>query len=311
MSESATEQSTPAGDGGAGGGSNLNGTPVYRVKSDGGFFALMGTLSGFYLFMIIAMVLALGVYPTLEDLGNALTKPEIQYSIKLSLITCTIAAVMSLWVAVPVGYLMSRYDFRGKSFIDSLLDIPIVLPPLVVGLALLVMFNAISFGEVSSAVEGGVAQAWTLEYFFSETLGMKVTYAVPGVILSQFMVACAFAVRTMRVTFDQIDKRHEDVALTLGCSRSQAFFNVTFPESTKGVLAAGILAWARSLGEFGPIIVFAGATPMRTEVLPTSVWLELQVGDIEAATAVSLIMIVIALLVLIFARVVGVRKAMI
>lgn len=288
-----------------------NGVSAHHVRSDVSFFTLMGSLAGFYLFMIVAMMVALGLYPTFEDIGNALSKPEIQYSIKLSLISCTIASIMSLWVAVPVGYLMSRYEFRGKTLLDSILDIPIVLPPLVVGLALLVLFHAVSFGEVASNIPGEAPQPWTLQYFFSEILNFDIPYAVPGVVLAQFMVACAFAVRTMRVTFDQIDKRHEDVALTLGCSRAQAFFHVTFPESLKGVLAAGILAWARAMGEFGPILVFAGSTPMRTEVLPTSVWLELQVGDIEAAASVSLIMVVLALIVLILARALGLRKVMV
>jgi molybdate transport system permease protein len=111
----------------------------------------------------------------------------------------------------------------------------------------------------------------------------------------------------MRVTFDQISPRTEQVALTLGCSRSQAFWMVTLPEARRGVLTAATLAWARSLGEFGPILVFAGATRLRTEVLPTTVFLELSIGNIEAAAAVSLMMVVTALVVLILARMFGLR----
>src|SRR5262249_27555773 len=114
-----------------------------------------------------------------------------------------------------------------------------------------------------------------------------------------FAVACAFAARTMRTTFEQIHPRAEAVALTLGCSRAQAFWMVVLPESRRGLLAAATLAWARSLGEFGPILVFSGATRRRTEVLPTTVYLELTVGDIEAAVAVSLLMVTVAALVLI------------
>jgi molybdate transport system permease protein len=135
--------------------------------------------------------------------------------------------------------------------------------------------------------------------------GTRITYAVPSVILAQFSVAAAFAVRTMRVTFDQINPRSEQVALTLGCSRSQAFFLVLLPEARRGMLTAATLAWARSLGEFGPILVFSGATRMRTEVLPTTVFLELSVGHIEAAVAVSLLMVACALIVLIIVRVFG------
>jgi len=160
-----------------------------------------------------------------------------------------------------------------------------VLPPLVVGLSLLILFQ--------------FAPVWLRE---------MVVYQIPSVILAQFMVACAFAVRTMRATFDQIDNRREQAALTLGCSRAQAFGRVVLPEARRGMLTAGTLAWARALGEFGPLLVFAGATRGKTEVLSTSVFLELSVGDLEAAVAVSLIMVVAAVSVLIVARVWGTRN---
>ena len=136
------------------------------------------------------------------------------------------------------------------------------------------------------------------------------TYAVPSVILAQFMVACAFAVRTMRATFEQINPRQEQVALTLGCRRSQAFWMVVLPEARRGVLTAASLAWARALGEFGPILIFSGATRLRTEVLPTTVFLELSVGNIEAAVAVSLLMVAAALIVLILIRSCGLEKTL-
>ncbi|MBI3986207.1 MAG: ABC transporter permease subunit, partial [Lentisphaerae bacterium] len=112
---------------------------------------------------------------------------------------------------------------------------------------------------------------------------------------------------TMLVTFDQINPRCEDVARTLGCNRGQAFWRVALPDARRGILTAATLAWARALGEFGPILIFSGATRMRTEVLPTTVFLELSIGNIEAAVAVSLIMIAAAALVLGIARIFGLR----
>lgn len=219
-----------------------------------------------------------------NPISSALGKPEIQYSIKLSLISCTMSAILSLWVAIPTGYLLSRHKFFGRSFIDAVLDIPIVLPPLVIGLSLLILFQ--------------FAPAWLRE---------SVVYQIPAVILAQFSVACAFAVRTMRATFDQIDARREQVAMTLGCSRFQAFGRVVVPEAGRGILTAGTLAWARALGEFGPLLIFAGTTRLKTEVLSVSVYLELSVGDLGAAVAVSLIMVVAAVIVLILARMWGTR----
>ncbi|MCO6459160.1 MAG: ABC transporter permease [Pirellulaceae bacterium] len=219
-----------------------------------------------------------------NPLTEALSKREIRYSIRLSLVSCTLTAILSLWVAVPIGYLLSRHRFPGRNLIDAILDIPIVLPPLVVGLSLLILFQ-----------------------FVPRWLHDAVVYQIPAVILAQFAVACAFAVRTMRATFDQIDARREQVALTLGCSRFQAFGMVVVPEAWRGIITAGTLAWARSLGEFGPLLIFAGATRNKTEVLSTSVFLELSVGDLGAAVAVSLIMVFGAVTVLVIARLWGTR----
>jgi molybdate transport system permease protein len=99
--------------------------------------------------------------------------------------------------------------------------------------------------------------------------------------------------------------RHEQVALTLGCTRSQAFWWVVLPEARRGIVTAGTLAWARSLGEFGPILVFSGATRLKTEVLSTTVFLELSVGNLNAAVAVSLLMVAVALVVLVIVRLYG------
>ena len=148
-----------------------------------------------------------------------------------------------------------------------------------------------------------------LEDRLQDTLGTPITFAVPSIILAQFSVACAFAVRTMRVTFDQITPRSEQVALTLGCSRAQAFWLVCLPEARRGILTAATLAWARSLGEFGPILIFSGATRLKTEVLSTSVWLELSIGNLEAAVAVSLLMVIVAVVVLVIMRLAGGEKA--
>ena len=257
----------------------------HRVRSDTPFVVGLCVLGSVYVLLIAGMLLADLSFTTPGNFLAALRSQEIRYGIRLSLISCSITAVLSLWVAVPIGYLMSRYPFRGKALMDAVLDIPIVLPPLVIGLSLLILFRT-PFGRF-------------IERF------VPVTYAVPGIILAQWMVGCAFAVRTMRTTFDQISPRQEQVALTLGCTRSQAFWQVVLPQARRGVLAAGTLAWARALGEFGPILIFCGATRMRTEVMPTTVFLELSVGNIEAAVAVSLLMVIAAMFVLLIVRTCG------
>lgn len=266
---------------------------IRRRRSDLPFFFVMGGISSSFILLIILLLAADVMFTSLSDFAAAIRKPEIQAAFRLTLVSCTVAALLSIWVATPLGYLLSRYRFPGRVLLDTLIDIPIVLPPLVLGLSLLILFHQpLIFG-------------WELETWLRDSVGFPVTYRWPAVVLAQFSVSCAFAVRTMRVTFDQIDPRAEDVARTLGCTRGQAFMQVSLPQAWRGMIAATTIAWARALGEFGPILVFAGATRMRTEVLSTTVFLELSIGQLDAAVAVSLLMVVMAVVVLVILRILG------
>ncbi len=278
----------------------------HRVGTDVPFFVGMAVIGGVYIVLLVGLLVADVSYMLISDSADTvelspgweplrpvlrpilpivgvLRQPPIQYSIKLTLVSCLVTAVLSLIVAVPIGYLLSRYEFPGRNVLDAILDIPIVLPPLVVGLSLLILFQFLPFSLVAE---------W-------------VVFEIPAVILAQFMVAAAFAVRTMRATFDQIDTRLENIALTLGCTRAQAFGLVVLPQARQGMLTAGTLAWARAMGEFGPLLIFAGATRNKTEVLSTTVFFEFSIANLEAAVAVSLIMVFAAVIVLIIARVWG------
>lgn len=283
-------------------------SPALRKSlPDGLFIVCMGIIGGSYVLLILLMLIADAGYMLKGTNWNdsllenpivlALAKPEIRYSITLSLISCSLSAFISLFVAVPIGWLLSRFRFPGRTVLDVILDIPIVLPPLVVGLSLLILFQ---FWPLTARIP-----------FIGESLNQMVVYQIPAVILAQFSVAAAFAVRTMKATFDEINPRCEQVALTLGCSRMQAFFMVALPESGRGMLTAFTLAWARSLGEFGPLLIFAGATRNKTEVLSTTVFLELSIGDLEAAVAVSLIMVFAAIIVLLITRIWGAKDVMV
>ncbi len=251
-------------------------------RGDRAFVIALALIGGVYVFLIVALVVAQAMYTTPGTVWESLGSGAVRYAIQLSLISSTLTAILSVWVAVPLGYLLSRSAFPGKRLLEAVIDIPIILPPLVIGLGLLILFQTAP-GRLLQRI-------------------IPVTYEVPSVILAQFMVSCAFAARTMRVAFDEISPRSEQVAMTLGCTRAQAFWRVTLPEAGGGILAAATLAWARALGEFGPILVFSGATRMKTEVLSTTVFLELSIGNLEAAVAVSLLMVGMAVAVLIVAR---------
>ena len=265
------------------------------------------TLFGFvsvYLLLIVAMLVADLQFTSVADLRKLFSDPFVQYSISLSVISSTIASIMAMWIAIPTGYWLARFDSNPssnfarritKKLIFALLDIPIVLPPIVVGISLLVLFQTPLGRQVD----------WIFTSIL-QRLGFKgltgVTYEIPAVILAQFTVVTAFAIRIMRRCYTQIDPRPEQVARTLGASDYQAFAKVAFPQSFGGMVAAFTLAWARAIGEFGPVLIFAGTTRLKTEVLPSTIYLSFQSGDLKSAVSASMILISIALVVLIVVR---------
>ncbi|MDB4734462.1 ABC transporter permease [Akkermansiaceae bacterium] len=311
----------------------------WRVKPELPFVLFLTVVLVAYVGMLLLMVGANVLTVTWGDLGKILKDDDILRSIKLTVVTCTATAILSVLVAVPLAYLLSRYQFRGRAFIDTLLDIPILLPPLIVGLSLLILFNRVSPATCCWMMAGGLLLAALVGFALrgkgggralvpgalvvfavmfgigavmmrgsgsleevSSGMGFPMTFHPLGIVLAQFPVAAAFAVRTMRTTFDQISPRYEEVAMTLGCHRGQAFSRVVLPLAVKGMVAAGTMAWARALGEFGPVLIFAGATKGRTEVLATSVFLEINIGNLPGAAAISLLMIVIAVVTLLLVR---------
>ena len=278
------------------------------------FWLAMSGIGGLYLALIIAMLIADFQFADWSDVRELLADERVRYSIWLSLISCTISAILSIWVAVPTGYVLARlgrdaiqrrFDQRSilgriamslRYIVDTLLDIPIVLPPLVVGISLLVLLQT---------PLGRMMDESTTRFFSSIGYpGIRgITYEIPAVILAQFAVAAAFAIRTMRDTFEQINERPERVACTLGASRFRAFADIALPQAWRGTVAAFTLAWARSLGEFGPILIFAGTARMKTEVLSTTVYLNFQFGNLRGAVVASLILVSLAILVLVATRI--------
>jgi molybdate transport system permease protein len=170
--------------------------------------------------------------------------------------------------------------------VDAMVDLPILLPPLIVGLSLLVFFQ-------------------TTAGKFIEQYGLAFTFQKSGIVLCQVLVSTSFGIRAMKLTFDGIDPRLEHVAQTLGYGRLGAFGWVALPLALRGVVAAAILMWTRAFGIFGPLMVFVGAVRMRTEVLPTTIYLEQSVGRIEVALAVAILMLILATAALVGIRLMG------
>lgn len=232
-----------------------------------------------YATFVMAILLADVFYVESGELIKTLLSSETFFAIKLSFITSIISTFLAVLFAVPVAYALSRYEFPGKAVIDTIIDLPMVLPPLIIGVSLLVFFNT-SLGR------------------FLEGHGLRLVYTVPGIILAQFAISSSFAVRATKAAYDNVDVRYELAARSLGCTKFQAFYKVTVPLSKNGMIAGAIMTWARAVGEFVPILIFCGAMRFKTEILPTAIFLRLEMGDIQGSVALTIIMMVISVIAL-------------
>ena len=228
-------------------------------------------------------------YTDWKTIGSSIVSPDTLFAIKLSLATATITTLLAVTIAIPVAYAISKNNFFGKNLIDSLLDLPIVISPIALGAALLVFFNT----PIGSAINNHI---------------LRFVFSVPGIVLAQFTVVSALAVRLLKSTFDGIDLRYEQVARTLGYSKLEAFMKVVLPLARNGIIASGILTWARATGEFGATVMLAGATAMKTETLPISIFLNLSSANIGQAVALILILVVISLVALLLIRLITGRR---
>jgi molybdate transport system permease protein len=261
----------------------MNKTKTHLIQGEKSFKVVtFGALALIVSFFIIILI-ALAAYTDTRSLLTVIASKEILFAVRLTLFTATVATFLAMIVAIPAAYAISHGNFFGKDIIDTILDVPIVLSPVAIGAALLVFFNT----SVGSAVETGL---------------MRFVFEVPGIILAQFTVVIALAIRLLKSTFDGIDQRYEQVGRTLGYSKSQVFLRVTLPLAKNGIIAAGVLTWARAVGEFGATVTLAGATKMKTETLPVAIFLNLATADVEKAVAVIFILVAVASAALIILR---------
>jgi molybdate transport system permease protein len=225
---------------------------------------------------IVTLLFLVVSHPSPEALIGSLLTDEIRFAIGLSLITACVSTLLCILVAVPAAYALARYRFFGKNFVNMVLDMPLALPPLVAGVGLLLFFGTTLFGE-------GLAE-----------LGLKFVFTPQGIIIAQFFVNLPFMLRIMRSTFESISPRYEYVAKTLGCSDLQAVWRVTLPMATSGFFAGAVITWSKGIGEFGAALMLAGATRMKTETLPISLFLNMSCGDLELAISAATILILIS-----------------
>ena len=258
-------------------------------KSDHKFLTVLAIIALAYGISVLSMALANVFLVSVNPVSawQTLQRAEIRQAILLSLGTSLLSTILSVWIGTGIAYLVSRFNFKGRQLIDWLIDLPIFLPPLVIGVSLLILFRCTPLAIIDNL--------------------LGITFEVPAIILAQTIIGVAFVYRTMKASFDTIAPRQENIAQSLGCSRLTAFYRVTLPQARAGLVTASAIAWARCFGEFGPVLVFAGSIRGRTEVMPISIYLELNSGNSSGAALIALVMIAIAGTVLVIARWLGDR----
>ncbi len=220
-----------------------------------------------------------------RSLRSLLSDPLVWQALRLSLVTASLATALSLLIGVPLAWVLARSRFRGLSLLRALVTLPLVLPPVVGGVALLLAFGR-------RGIVGRYLDAW---------FGVTIPFTTAAVVLAETFVALPFLVISVEGALRAADPRYEEASASLGADRWTTFRRVTLPLVAPSVLAGSVLCWARALGEFGATITFAGNFPGTTQTMPIAVYLALE-SDPDAAIALSLVLLVVSVVVLVSLR---------
>jgi molybdate transport system permease protein len=236
------------------------------------------------LFLVLPLI-GLLVRAPWSAIGPALAEPEVGQALRLSLLSASLATVVSIVLGVPLAWVLARSHVRGRSVLRALVTVPLVLPPVVGGVALFLVLG-----------RQGIIGGW-----LDDTFGITIPFTTAAVVIAETFVAMPFLVISVEGALRAADARFEDVAATLGADRWTTFRRVTLPMVAPGVAAGAVLCWARALGEFGATITFAGNFPGTTQTMPLAVYLALQ-RDPEAAIVLSLVLLAVSLATLLLLR---------
>jgi molybdate transport system permease protein len=252
-------------------------------KRSGTLFLPVATALAFFSGIIVLLVLGgLFTFISPESIMETVKNPEIPYAIRLSLVTSVISTSLCAVVAIPSGYILSRGNLTGKRPLVMLLMLPLSLPPLVAGVALLLFFAKTPIGT-------GL-----------DNIGISIVYTQLGIIVAQWFVNLPYLIRVMRSSFAMISPRYEHVARTLGCTDFQAFWHITLPMARAGMISGLVITWSKAMGEFGAVLMLAGATRMHTETLPMALYLNMSTGDLDVAITTACILLGIAAVTMFF-----------
>jgi molybdate transport system permease protein len=234
---------------------------------------------------------------SIDDRGTweSLQAEQVRDALVLSLWTSTVTTMIAVLLGTPVAYVIARSRFPGRDVVNALIDLPIVLPPTVAGVALLTAFGR--RGLLGEPID--------------ELTGFTFGFRALAVVMAQLLVAAPFFVRAAISGFEGVDSQFERVAYTLGASRTRAFFRITVPQAWPALLAGLVLCWARALGELGATLIFAGNLAGRTQTMPLAILSAFEGSSLglAGAIALSLILIAVALVVLVLVRIAARRAS--
>jgi molybdate transport system permease protein len=242
--------------------------------------ASLALLAGF----VSLPLLSLGIWTVDKGAWRAMSSPVAVDALLLSVRTTAITMAILLLVGTPAAYVLARADFRGSRVVNTLIDIPVVLPPSAAGIALLLAFGRL----------GLVGQ-------YLDVLGITLSFTTAAVVMAEVFVAAPFYIRQAVTGFGALDRTVEDAALVDGASRSTVFFKVTVPLAFPSLVAGALTAWARALGEFGATIIFAGSFRGVTQTIPLAIFAEFH-RDLDAAVALSVLVLGFAFAVILAVR---------
>nr|WP_066643425.1 ABC transporter permease [Serinicoccus hydrothermalis] len=237
--------------------------------------------AGLGLAFIVLPLLALLLRTDWADLTTHLSAPVVGQSLRLSAVTTSATMVLVWLLGTPLAWLLARSESRLTAWARALVTVPLVLPPVVGGVALLLAWGR-------RGVLGGPLEAW---------FGITVPFTTVAVVMAELFVALPFYVVAVEGAMRGLDRRYDQVAATLGAGPLRTFLTVVVPMVLPGIAAGSALAWARALGEFGATITFAGSFPGRTQTAPLGVYAALE-QDPQAAIALSVVMLTISVVVL-------------
>lgn len=232
------------------------------------------------LLFLSAPLLALVLRSPLQQLATNLLRQEVAQAVQLSLSTTMLSTLITLVGGTPVAYLLARYKFRGRGVLDTLIDLPMILPPAVAGLALLITFG-----------RRGLLGAYL------EELGVSLAFTQAAVVLAQIFVASPYYIKAAISGFGAIDRKLEQAAAIDGADGWRVFQYITIPLAWPALFGGIVMTWARALGEFGATIIFAGNFPGRTQTMPLAIYIGLEL-DLTIALTLSTIMLAISFLIL-------------